>query len=60
MALDRLTAQIIFGVQASNFIKFDGKEYQSTLTSSMAHHHEIIGERVLIRFLFRYIAQIHV
>jgi len=60
IALAKLTAQIIFGVHASNFIRFDGKEYQSVLTSSMAHHHEIVDERVLIRFLFKYIAQIQV
>ena len=55
MALKRLTAQTIFGVQASHLSTLFCNEKSSILTSFTVHHHRINGSNSLIRSRFRYI-----
>jgi hypothetical protein len=54
-AFKRLTAPIIFGVQASHLSALFCNEKSSMLTSFTVHHHKINGSSSFINSRFRYI-----
>ena len=60
IAFARLTAQMIFGVHASNLLALFAKVCHSILTSSIVHPPRMIGTNVLIQSFFKYTTQIPV
>jgi hypothetical protein len=59
-AFKRLTAHIMFGVQASRLSALFCSEKSLMLTSFMVHHHKINGFNSLIHWRFKYSIQSHV